>query len=97
MSKAKLLLLAACALLAFFLAALDLWTGAAVVPWDAHDFFAPCFVALADSTRAGHLMLWNPWMAGGIPDYVEPQLGAFSPLMLAMGGLFGGTLLGFRF
>lgn len=94
--NAKTLVLFVVAVSAFIFAASDLWTGNAVVPWDAHDFFTPSFIALADFTRSGHLMLWNPWMAGGIPDFVEPQLGAFSPLMLATGVVFGGTLLGFR-
>jgi hypothetical protein len=83
-------------LVALFVAAFDLCMGRAVVPWDAHDFFAPYFLGLADFARAGELMLWNPWLVGGIPDYAEPQIGTFSPLMLLVGFVFGGSLLGFR-
>lgn len=90
------LLLFVAGVVAFCLASFALWTGHAVPPWDAHDFFAPSFIAVADAIRAGHLMLWNPWMAGGIPDFAEPQLGAFSPLTLLTGLVFGGSLLAFR-
>lgn len=96
MSKIRALLLFLAGVAAFSFVASDLWTGHAVPPWDAHDFFAPSFIAAADSIRAGHLMLWNPWMVGGIPDFTEPQLGIFSPLTLAMGLVFGGSLLAFR-
>ena len=94
-SRATALVLAI-TLVALFVASFDLCVGKVVVPWDAHDFFTPYFMGLADFTRAGKLMLWNPFLVGGIPDFVEPQLGAFSPIMLLVGLVFGGSLLGFR-
>jgi len=74
----------------------DLLLGHAIVPWDGDEFFTPYYTLLADFVRSGHLMLWNPWNAGGMPDFVEPQVGATSPVHLLFAGLTGGTWLGFR-
>jgi hypothetical protein len=79
-----------------FLVSFDLVVGRATLPWDALDVFAPSFVLLSDFARSGHLMLWNPWINAGSPEWIEPQLGAFSPAMLAFGLLFGGEGLAFR-
>lgn len=89
-------LVALVGLLALFSASYRLCVGQAIVPFDADAAFAPDFVLLADFTRHGKLMLWNPWLNGGLPDFAEPQVGAFSPLLLAVGALLGGVSFGFR-
>jgi len=74
----------------------DLLFGHAIVAWDGSEFFAPYYTLLADFVRSGHLLLWNPWNAGGMPDFVEPQVGATSPVHLLFAAITGGTWLGFR-
>jgi hypothetical protein len=64
--------------------------------WDAFDFFSPYYSLVADCTRAGHLLLWNPWTNGGSPDFAEPQVGAFSPVLLLFSLVFGGSSAAFR-
>ena len=94
--RKKTLLALALGLTALILISFDLVVGRATLPWDALDVFAPSFVLLADFARSGHLMLWNPWINAGSPEWIEPQLGAFSPVMLGFGLLFGGEGLAFR-
>jgi hypothetical protein len=90
-------ILAGLALLLVFLAAnFKLVTGAQGPVWDADVYFSPAFTLVADHARAGRIMLWNPWIAAGSPDYAEPELGAVSPVTLLVGLLFGGTSSGFR-
>jgi hypothetical protein len=74
----------------------DLLVGRTNLRWDAVDVFAPSFVLLSDFVHKGQLMLWNPWMDAGTPEWIEPQLGAFSPIMMGFGLLFGGEGLAFR-
>lgn len=74
----------------------DLLLGRAIVPWDGDEFFAPYYTLLGDFARSGRLLLWNPWNAGGMPDFVEPQVGAVSPVHLLFAAVTGGTWLGFR-
>jgi hypothetical protein len=69
--------------------------GAAVGVWDAEGQFFPYFVLVADHVRAGHLLTWDPFTHGGLPLLGDPQVGAFSPVMLAFGLLFGGSAAGF--
>jgi hypothetical protein len=89
--------LAGLSLLLIFLAAnVGLVTGTQGPLWDADVYFSPAFTLVADHARAGRIMLWNPWIAAGSPDYAEPELGAISPVTLVMGLLFGGTSSGFR-
>ena len=71
-------------------------TGAETLHWDAAGFFAPAFTLVADHARAGRIMLWNPWISGGSPDYAEPELGAVSPVAVLVGAVTGGTETGFR-
>lgn len=63
--------------------------------WDASTYFGPAWTLIADEARAGRPLLWNPYIEGGSPDGVQPELGAFSPLVLATGLLFGGMESGF--
>jgi FtsH-binding integral membrane protein len=64
--------------------------------WDAESFFAPAFTLIADHSRAGRIVLWNPWQSAGSPDYAEPELGNQSPIAVIAGAVFGGTERGFR-
>jgi hypothetical protein len=61
---------------------LDLLRGRLAPNWDAFDFFAPYHLLVGDFARAGQFLFWNPFVHGGSPDYIEPQVGAFSPLVL---------------
>jgi len=63
--------------------------------WDAADFFGPAFSLVADHARSHRLLLWNPWAAGGSPDFAEPELGTSSPGMLLVGVLFSSPWSGF--
>jgi branched-subunit amino acid transport protein len=63
--------------------------------WDADTFFCPYYMLVADYARSGSLLLWNPWTNAGSPDFCEPQVGAFSPLTLALGLITGGSEHGF--
>lgn len=62
-----------------------LLSGSAAPQWDAVDFFAPQFFLVADHVKAGRLLMWDPWVDGGSPDFAEPELGTTSPVMLAAG------------
>lgn len=70
--------------------------GTAVPKWDGADFVAPYYVLIADHARAGKLLLWNPWIEAGSPDFADPQFGAFSPVMVTVGAITGGSERGFR-
>ena len=90
--------LAALALtIVFVIGNFSLVTGKDAPLWDAMGFFAPAYSLVADHARAGRFLLWNPWVSGGSPDYAEPELGAVSPVMIAIGAISGGTPTGFRF
>lgn len=77
--------------LLLLLANLPLLVGRDAPNWDASSHFAPAWMLVADHARAGRLLLWNPFVEGGSPDGAQPELGAFSPLTLAVGALLGGT------
>jgi multisubunit Na+/H+ antiporter MnhG subunit len=64
--------------------------------WDGIDFFAPYYMLVGDFARNGEFLLWNPFTFGGLPDYLEPVLGSFSPLVVLFGFVFGGTPLSFE-
>jgi hypothetical protein len=82
--------------LALFLAANHpLVLGWAYPLWDADRQGSTWQMLIADCARQGHLLLWNPWSAAGIPEFAEPQTGALSPLAIASGLLTGGRLRGF--
>ena len=70
-------------------------TGAAAPQWDGADFFGPHFSLMADTIKAGRLVLWDPWVAGGNPDFAEPEFGGTSPLLLLMGLLSPSPQAGF--
>jgi hypothetical protein len=74
----------------------DLLRGLAMPPYDADEFYCPAYTLVADFARAGHFLLWDIWMNAGLPSFVEPQTGAFSPLQLAFGLMTGATSAGFR-
>ena len=89
-------LLAALVLFVVFLAAnYKLVAGKATPLSDANDLFLPDFVLQADSVRAGRLLLWNPWTAGGAPTSADPQAVTYSPIALFIGLMTGGTARGF--
>ena len=74
----------------------QLLAGKVAEHWDGEDFFAPFFSLLARMTRHGHFLLWNPFSAGGSPDFTEPQIGAFSPVTLLFGLIAGPSPFAFR-
>ena len=75
---------------------LPLLLGYASPIWDALEFFGPYQMLIGDYVRSGQLLLWNPFTSFGSPDGIEPQLGAFSPLVNVFGLLFGGSRHGFE-
>ncbi|HEX6054038.1 MAG TPA: hypothetical protein VFZ21_32430 [Gemmatimonadaceae bacterium] len=68
-----------------------LWRGRGVAMWDASNQAFPYFVLVADHARAGQLVQWDPWTEAGLPIGGEPQAGAYSPLVVALGLLGGGN------
>src|SRR5215471_10104278 len=70
--------------------------GIAVGIWDAEDSYYPFQVVVADHAKQGRLLHWDPWSSAGVPLGSNPEVGAYSPLNLAIGLLTGGTSLGFR-
>jgi hypothetical protein len=63
---------------------------------DAELFFCPYYMLMADSLRHGELLLWTPLAGGGYPAGIDPQVGAFSPLKIAVAAITGGHEWGFR-
>jgi hypothetical protein len=74
----------------------DLISGARVQIWDAFSYYTPAFSLVADHARACRLLLWDPWLAGGTPDFADPQVGAASPIMVIAGAIGGGSSGVFR-
>jgi hypothetical protein len=64
--------------------------------WDALNGFGPYFMLMGDYARHGQFLLWTPFLNGGSPDYIEPQLGVFSPLVMLFAFVFGGARVGFE-
>jgi hypothetical protein len=56
-------------------------------PEDLHKLFYPMKFFYAESLRAGHLPLWNPYIFGGYPQYAEGQIATFYPFNLLLFGL----------
>ena len=75
----------------------ELVSGARVQIWDACSFYTPAFSLVADHARVGRLLLWDPWLAGGTPDFADPQVGAASPIAIIAGAIGGGSAGAFRF
>jgi len=65
----------------------DLVRGTSAPIWDAIDYYAPMFSLVADHAKVGRLLVWNPWINGGSPDFADPQSGANSPIILLLGVL----------
>ena len=80
----------------FLLCNVGLFTGATTPKWDAWQFYTPEFTLVADYARAGRFLLWDPWENAGSPDHANPQVGAASPIVVAIGAIAGGTSRGFR-
>src|SRR5215203_2080347 len=80
----------------FLLANQLLVRGVGVGKWDADGQFYPYYVLVADHARAARLVQWDPWSNAGLPMLGDPQVGAFSPINVALGLLTGGTSWGFR-
>src|SRR5579872_4583256 len=80
----------------FVICNVQIVNGSGAPIWDAEELFAPSFTLIADHARAGRIVLWNPWVSGGAPDYAEPELGAASPIAVLVGAIMGGTEAGFR-
>src|SRR6266487_1928172 len=74
----------------------ELIGGARVQIWDACEFYTPAFSLVADHARAGRLLLWDPWVGGGTPDFADPQIGAASPIAIIVGAIGGGNAAAFR-
>ncbi len=66
-----------------------LLTGQAQEKWDGAGLCAPFYSLLADFTRAGKLLYWNPWLAGGSPDFAVAGAGTFSPDLLLAAAITG--------
>lgn len=87
---------AAWILLAVFLAAnWQILTGRAFEKWDAYDLASPYYSLLADFTRAGRFLYWDPWVAGGSPDFAIAGSGTFSPDLLLFAALTGPGTTGY--
>ena len=84
-------ILAAAVLLGNF----DLLSGKTAPTWDAIDYFAPLFSLIADHAKSGRLLLWNPWVNAGSPDFADPQVGASSPALLLFAIIFHNPFFGF--
>ncbi len=73
----------------FALANWQLLTGRAIEKWDAYDLATPAYSLMSDFIRAGRFVYWNPWLAGGSPDFAVAGSGTFSPDLLLFAALTG--------
>src|SRR6266571_8155694 len=64
-------------------------SGHRVQIWDAWAFYTPAFSLVADHAHVGRLLLWDPWLAAGTPDFADPQVGAASPIAIFIGAIGG--------
>jgi len=74
----------------------ELVSGARVQIWDANSFYTPAFSLVADHARAGRLLLWDPWLEGGTPDFADTEVGAASLIAIIAGAIGGGNAAAFR-
>ncbi len=74
---------------------LALIRGKAAPIWDATDYYGPMFSLVADYAKSWKLLLWNPWINAGSPDFADPQSGATSPILLLFGFLSSDPFKGF--
>lgn len=80
----------------FLIGILPLVLGRVSAVRDGSRFFLPYYTLVGDFARSGRLLLWNPYSAGGVPDFAGPQIGSLSPLTVLVAWLTGGTEAGFR-
>ncbi len=71
-------------------------SGREVPTFDAFAYFGPYHHLVSAFAREGRFLSWNPWSSAGSPDYAEPQVGAFSPILLVTAYLGNGTEVAFR-
>ena len=95
MEKLKWIIAAFFLAVIFLVCNLRLVTGKRAPIWDAWAFYGPEFTLIADHARAGHFLLWDPWVNGGTPDHADPTVGAASPIEVATAAIVGGTRAGF--
>src|SRR5579871_727613 len=72
-----------------------LLSGRAAPQWAGSNYYGPLFSLVADHAKAGTFFLWNPWMNGGTPDFVDPQEGAISPVLLLYAVVIRDSLTGY--
>jgi Bacterial membrane protein YfhO len=60
-----------------------------LIPWDFRSLGAPWLVYGWDAIRAGFLPLWCPYVAAGVPFFLNPQTQIYSPLSILIGTVFG--------
>lgn len=60
-----------------------------LIPWDFRSLCAPWLIYGWDLIRAGIWPLWCPYAGGGVPFFINPQTGLYSPLSILIGLLFG--------
>src|SRR5262245_23766734 len=65
-------------------------------PFDAAALFGPYHHLVAAHALDGRWLSWDPWTNAGTPEYAEPQLGAYSPLLLLTAYAGNGSEAGFR-
>jgi hypothetical protein len=65
-------------------------------PFDAYSTFGIYHHMVGAFARAGRFLTWNPWFNAGSPDFADPQVGAYSPFVLATAFLANGAEVGFR-
>lgn len=63
--------------------------------WDAFSYFSPHYRLIANFARQGKWIFWNPWLSGGLPEYLNPQIGALSPVIFFFGLITGPGARGF--
>lgn len=55
------------------------FTSGSRIEWGDFSFFAQAYEAIRSSLLEYHQFpWWNPWVAGGVPLYANPQMGVFS-------------------
>jgi hypothetical protein len=89
-------LVAAALVLVILLLNFKIVFGFAAARWDGEDFWEPLFDLIGAHARQGRLLIWDPWILGGSPDFADPQESTLSPLTILFSSLSGGTEPGFR-
>ncbi len=71
-------------LLLLFARPLSVAQNQVIFGYDVQWLFQPAMNFAFDALRNGHFPLWNPHIFLGFPQYAEPQLSTFYPLMSAL-------------